>query len=353
MGLGPFIGPMRLSKDVKIDELRALAAWLTWKCAVLNIPFGGAAGGIRINAKRRSRTELERAVRRYAADLFGDLGPDRDILTPDVGCDQGVMAWVMDTISNHERHTENGCVTGKPTSLGGSRGHRDAVAKGICVILRLALARFKLPDRPVVVIQGAGRVGGTLAGMLQSAGIRVIGLSDVHGGLLNPRGLDAHTLLAWREEHGSLEECQGDFERVTNEELIATPCDIFVPCAVANAVHSKNAREVRAKLIIEGAHGPVSARGDRILDECGIPVVPDILANAGGVVADYFEWIQNLQGFSWIDAVVQKRLTRFMTEAWHEVTKVQSQYSVRMRMAANMLAVERVAKADQLRGVYA
>ena len=189
-GLGPFIGPMRLSKDIKIDELRALAAWMTWKCAVLNIPFGGAAGGIRINTKRRSRSELERAVRRYAADLYGTIGPDRDVLTPDVGCEQAVMAWVMDTISMHERHTENGVVTGKPTALGGSHGHRDAVAKGIRVVLRLALTRYKLPDTPSVIIQGAGRVGGTLAGMLHAEGIRVCGLSDVHGGFHNPRGLD-------------------------------------------------------------------------------------------------------------------------------------------------------------------
>ena len=353
MGLGPFIGPMRLSRAIKIDELRALAAWMTWKCAVLNIPFGGAAGGIRINAKRRSRSEIERAVRRYAADLFGLIGPERDVLTPDVGCDEEVMAWVMDAISTHERHTENAVVTGKPVSLGGSHGHGDSVARGLRVILRLALDRFKLPDGARVVVQGAGRVGGRLARLLQLDGFRVCGLSDVNQAYYNEAGLDVISLLNHRREHGTLAGAQGEFETLTNSEMLGLRCDVLVPCAVANAIHSHNAREVQAKLIVEGAHGPVSARADRILHERGIPVVPDILANAGGVVADYFEWVQNRQGFSWIEAVIQKRLTRFMTEAWREVSDVQLQYGVRMRMAANMLAVERVAGADSLRGIYA
>jgi glutamate dehydrogenase (NAD(P)+) len=352
-GLGPFLGPMRLSKDIKLDELRALAAWMTWKCALLNIPFGGAAGGIRINARRRSRRELESAVRRYAANLFGSIGPDRDVLTPDVGCDQEVMAWVMDTISEHERHTENGVVTGKPISLGGTLGHEDAEAKGIRTILRLALDRFKLAAVPAVVIQGAGRVGGRLARLLHAEGVRVIGLSDVTGGFHNPRGLDVPALLAYREGHGTMEGAAGDFERLSNEDLVKLPCDVLIPCAVPNAVRSHNARDVQARLVIEGAHGPVSARADRILHERNVPVVPDILANAGGVVADYFEWVQNRQGFSWIEEVVQKRLARFMTDAWHEVSEVQLQHGVRLRMAANMLAVERVAKADALRGIYA
>ena len=353
-GLGPFIGPMRLSKETKLDELRALAAWLTWKCAVLNIPFGGAAGGIRINVKRRSRAEVERAVRRYAADLFGVIGPERDVLTPDVGCDSEVMAWVMDTISSHERFTESAVVTGKPTALGGSRGHMDATARGLRVILRLTLKRYKLSDAGGgVVIQGAGRVGGALASLLHGEGVRVCGLSDVHGGFHHPKGLDVPQILAWRSEHGTLRDCPGEFERLSNEDLLELPCDVLIPAAVANAIHSRNARAVRARLVIEGAHGPVSARADRTLHERGIPVVPDILANAGGVVADYFEWVQNRQGFSWIDAVLHKRLNRFMTEAWKSVSDVQLRYGVRMRMAANMLAVERVAQADKLRGIYA
>lgn len=353
-GLGPFIGPLRLSRDVRVDDLRALAAWMTWKCALLNIPFGGAAGGIRINTRRRKPSEVERAVRRYAADLFGTIGPERDILTPDIGCGEEVMAWVMDTISNHERYTETAVVTGKPVSLGGSRGHGTSVARGLSVILRLALERYKLPDvRTKVIIQGAGKVGGNLARMLHQAGYRVCGLSDVHGAFHHPEGLDVPAILAWRAEHGTLRDCPGEFDRLANKELKTLPCDVFVPCATANAIHSRNARDIQARLVVEGAHGPVSARADRILHDRGIPVVPDILANAGGVVADYFEWVQNRQGFSWVDAVMAKRLTRFMSEAWNEVGKVQLEHGVRMRMAANMLAVERVAKADQLRGIYA
>lgn len=353
-GLGPFIGPMRLSAHVKIDELRALAAWMTWKCAVLNIPFGGAAGGIRINTKKRSRDEIERAVRRYTANLLDSIGPERDILSPDVGCDEEVMAWVMDTVSNHERHTENAIVTGKPLALGGSRGSIDAVAQGLRVILRLALERYRLEqDRPSVMIQGVGNVGGNLARLLHNDGYLVCGLSDVNLAIYNERGLDVPPILAWRERHGSLDECPGEFERLTNDQLLQRSCDVLIPCAVANTVHSRNAKGLLAKLVIEGAHGPVSARGDRILHDMGIPVIPDILANGGGVVIDYFEWVQNRQGLSWIEPVIRKRLSRFMTEAWNEVSSYQERYGVRMRMAAHMRAVERVALADQMRGIYA
>jgi glutamate dehydrogenase (NAD(P)+) len=352
-GLGPFLGPMRLTSGIKIDELRALAAWMTWKCALLNIPFGGAAGGIRINTKRRSRAEVHRAVRRYAAVLFGIIGPERDVLTPDIGCDAEVMAWVMDTISAHERFTEHGVVTGKPTCMGGTRGHSEAVATGLRVVLRLALDRYKLADLPSVIIQGAGRVGGSLARLLFKEGFRVVGLSDVSGACYDARGLDVPKLLAGRAATGALINVAGGHAQMTNGEMLAIPCDVLMPCAVPNAIHSHNAADVQAHLILEGAHGPVSARADRILHDRGIPVVPDILANAGGVVADYFEWVQNRQGFTWIDAVVQKRLARFMTEAWQAVSNVQLQHGVRMRMAANMLAVERVSKADSLRGVYA
>ena len=353
-GLGPFIGPLRLSSGIKMDELRALAAWMTWKCAVLNIPFGGAAGGIRINERKRSRAELERAVRRYTANLLDSIGPERDILSPDLGCDEEVMAWVMDTVSNHQRHTENAVVTGKPLTLGGSRGSSDAVSQGLRVILRLALERYRLEqERPTVLIQGVGNVGGSLARMLHNDGYLVCGMSDVSSALYHPDGLDVPAILGWRDRNGSLADCPGEFEHITNEELVQRPADVLLPCAVANTVHSRNARSIQAKLIVEGAHGPVSARADRILHEMGIPVVPDVLANGGGVVLDYFEWVQNRQGLNWIQPVIRKRLTRFMTEAWNAVSAYQERYGVRMRMAAHMLAVERVANADKLRGIYA
>ncbi|MEX1025042.1 MAG: Glu/Leu/Phe/Val dehydrogenase [Planctomycetota bacterium] len=353
-GLGPFIGPMRLEPTLKVDELRALAAWMTWKCAVLNIPFGGAAGGIRINAKLRSRLELERAVRRYTAELLDVIGPDRDVLTPDVGTDEAVMAWVMDTVSIHERHTENGVVTGKPLFMAGTRLSKQSVAIGLQTILQLSVERYGFQDRQIeVIIQGAGQVGGNLARILHAGGHKVCGISDLSGGLYKFEGLDIPTIMAYRAAHGTLEDAPGDHARLTNAELLALPCDVLVPCATANAIHSRTAADVRAKLIVEGAHGPVSALADRILHDNGVPVVPDILANAGGVVVDYFEWVQNRQGLSWIDPVILKRIRRFMTEAWSAVSEVQLRHGVRLRMAANMLAVERVAAADKLRGIYA
>ncbi len=356
-GLGPFIGPMCIGPNLRVDELRALAAWMTWKCAVLNIPFGGAAGGIVIDDRRRSSRELERAVRRYTANMLDCIGPDRDVFTPEIvaeGKSQEMMAWVMDTVSMHVRHTESSAVTGKPLGLGGTVGHADAVAQGLRVILRLALQHFRIGgDSPTVVVQGAGRVGGSLAGLLHEDGFRVCGISDLHGAFYEERGLDIPSILAWRSEHGTLSDCPGSFRRISNEALLTMPCDVLAPCALANVVTARTAGSIQAKLIIEGAHGPVTARADRALGERGIEVVPDILANAGGVVADYFEWVQNRQGMSWLHIVFANRLSRFMTEAWEAVVDMQQRQGVRLRMAANMLAVERVAMADKLRGVYA
>jgi glutamate dehydrogenase (NAD(P)+) len=353
-GLGPFLGPLRLERNLKVDELRALAAWMTWKCAVLGVPFGGSAGGIRINPREHSEAVLEAAVRRYTASLSADIGPDRDVFSPDVRADERVMAWIMDTVSQHERVTENAAVTGKPTSMGGTLGHEDAVAQGLRVILRLAIERYKLPGGPLrVAIQGAGTVGGNLARLLHEDGHQVVGVSDVSGALLNPKGLDVPSILAFRESHGAFSGYEGACELAHNADLLSTECDVLIPCAVANALHSNNAERVRTKLIIEGAHGPVSARADRIIHGNGVPVVPDILANGGGVVMSYFEWVQNRMGYAWILPVINKRLRRFMTEAWNDCTRRTDERKVRLRMAASMLAVERVAAADHLRGVYA
>jgi len=353
-GLGPFLGPLRLQKRLKIDELRALAAWMTWKCAVLNIPFGGSAGGIRINARHHSRGELERAVRRYTATLLGDIGPDRDVFAPDVNADEQVMAWVLDTVSTHARTTTNAAVTGKPLGMGGTLGYRDAVAQGIRVILRLATERHKLPTGALrVAIQGAGVVGGQLARILQEDGHRVVALSDAFGARLCEDGLNVPALLEWSHAEGTLEGCEGPGDAGTNADLLACDCDVLIPCAVANTIHSGNAEEIRARLIVEGAHGPVSHPADRILADRGIPVVPDILANGGGVVLSYFEWVQNRMGYSWIDPVIDKRLRRFMTEAWSSALEVQERRGVSLRKAASMLAVSRVAEADAYRGVYA
>ena len=356
MGKGPFIGPLRLDPGLRMDELRALAGWMTWKCAVMNVPFGGAAGGIRINRTRRSRGEMERAVRRYTASLLDVLGPDRDIFSPDKAADEEVMGWVMDTVSNHFRHTTTAAVTGKPTVLGGSSHHHDATAQGLRVILNLALDRFGLTEAGAstrVIVQGAGSVGGNLAQLLVADGHTVVGLSDVHGGFYDHDGLDVGALMAWKGEHGTLEGAPGGFERLTNEELLMRPCDVLLPCAVANVITIRNAAQIHARLVIEGAHGPVTGRADRILNERKIPVVPDILANGGGVVVNYFEWVQNRTGYYWLEAVVSTRLRRFMTEAWESVIAVREEREVRLRTAANMLAVQRVSDADRLRGVYA
>jgi len=353
-GLGPFMGPLRLAEKLELDEVRALAGWMTWKCAVVNVPFGGSAGGIQLDPKAHNRRILERVVRRYTANILDVIGPDRDILTPDAGTDAEMMAWVMDTVSSHQRYTENAVVTGKPVAMGGSSLGQEAVALGLETILRLALERYRVPVAGTsVIVQGAGVVGGTLVRLLHAAGLRVIGLSDSRTAVFSEKGLDVPALLEWRRLHRHLEGAQGAFELLTPAELLKRPCDVLVPCAVANAIDSKNARGVRARLILEGAHGPISAKADRTLHDKGIVIVPDILANAGGVMADYFEWVQNRQGLAWQPDVLKKRLARFMTEAWHEVLEVEQRQRVRLRMAAHMLAVQRVAKADQVRGIYA
>jgi glutamate dehydrogenase (NAD(P)+) len=355
-GLGPFMGPLRLDANVKLDDLRALAAWMTWKCAVLNIPFGGAAGGIRIDTRAHSSGELERAVRRYTANLLDVIGPETDIISPDSASDENVMAWVLDAVSQHTGHTTGGTVTGKPVALGGSQGMRDGAARGLRVITRLALDRARggaMQDRPSVVIQGAGHVGGNLARLLHEAGFLVVGISDAQTALFDPKGLDIPAILDWREVHGSIDGSPSKAARITNDELLTKPCDVLVPCAISNAIHSRNAADVRAKLVVEGAHGPVSRRADRILEERGVTVVPDILANSGSVVTNYFEWVQNRQGLTWVPDLVARRRKRFMTEAWNQVVATEARHGVSLRMAAHMLAVERVAKADMQRGIYA
>ena len=353
-GLGPFLGPLRLARDLDLDQMRALAGWMTWKCAILNVPFGGAAGGISIDPRTSSQGELERAVRRYTACLLHDLGPDRDVLTADIGADEQVMAWILDTISLHARQTENPAVTGKPRELGGSLGNRDAVARGLRVVMGLAAARNGLGKGPWdVIIQGAGMVGGTLASILHQDGHRVLGISDVNTAIFNEKGLDVPAVLDWRSRMRTLEGLEGDFEVLTNEQMLARPTDFLVPCAVANAIHSRNADDIQAKLVVEGAHGPTSVRGSRRLGERGIPIVPDILANGGGVVLSYFEWVQNRIGYYWQDEIVRRRLVRFMREAWNAVLAVQEEHDVSLRMAAGILAVQRVCSADEARGIYA
>jgi glutamate dehydrogenase (NAD(P)+) len=353
-GLGPFTGPLRIDGDLRLDEVRALAAWMTLKSALVSVPLGGAAGGIRMDRSKYSKGELERAVRRYAASMIDVIGPERDVITPDVGTGEEVMAWIMDAVSLHKRHTVSAVVTGKPESLGGSAGSQDAVAQGLRVIFKLAAEHYGLPRMGAkVIVQGCGEVGGNLARLLYEGGQKIIALSDIHGALYNEDGLDIPAILDNLAQKGSLLSAKGDHELITNKEMVLLPCDVLIPCAVANTLHSRNALQVRAKLVIEGAHGPVSHKADNILSERDIPVVPDILANAGGVVLSYFEWVQNRQGMPWLDVVIAKRLRRFMAEGWDAVIASQEEHSVSLRMAAHMEAVRRVNDADTLRGIYA
>jgi glutamate dehydrogenase (NAD(P)+) len=354
-GLGPFLGPLRLDPHLKLDDLRALAGYMTWKCALIGIPFGGAAGGIRISAKLRSIAELERAVRRYTAGLLDMIGANTDIFAPDVATDERVMAWVMDTVSEHMRYTETGVVTGKPLIMSGTRGLEDGAAQGLRTVVRLALEHRQIPTelRPSVIIQGAGRVGGNLARLLDESGFAVTGLSDNSGGYYNQKGLPIKEVLAWRNQNGTLEGSKSFGAWLSNDELLLQACDVLVPCATANTIRFEHAPKLKTKLIVEGAHGPVSVRADRVLAERGIPCVPDILANAGGVLSNYFEWVQNRQGLTWLEEVVEKRRKRFMTEAWHATDHLAKEKKIRLRAAAHMLAVGRVAKADQTRGTYA
>lgn len=354
MGLGPFLGPVRLAGDLRLEELRALAAWMTWKCAVLGVPFGGAAGGIGVDRSALSKSELERVVRRWTASMVGDIGGERDVLAPEFASDEDIMAWALDTVSEHERSTANPAVTGKPEALGGSAGHHDAVAQGLRIILRLAAARHGLdPSRLEVLIQGSGIVGGNLARILHAEGHRVVGLSDVNTSLYSADGLDVPALLTHRAAHGHLPTQLPGVEVVDPTRFLEQPCQVLAPCAVSNAISGKNAERIQASLVIEGAHGPTTPSADAILMRRGIPVVPDILANGGNVVVSYFEWVQNRTGFKWLEEVVDARLRRMMREAWEGVRSVQDKHQCSLRMAAHILAVKRVAEADQARGLYA
>jgi len=352
-GLGPYFGPLRLQAGLTIDELRALAGWMTWKCAVLDIPFGGSAGGIALDPAAHSAVELERAVRRYVSCLLSDVGQDHDVFSSDMASDERVMAWVMDTVSMHSRFTENAVVCGKPLALGGTQGHVGAVAQGLRIVLGPALALAGLPATGArVMIQGAGIRGANLARRIGGLHV-IVGLSDVTGALYDERGLDVEPILRWRAEKGDLSGCTGRFERISNEEMLARPCDVFVPCAVDTTVNRNNAAKLQATLVVEAAYGSVSARADRILAGKGVTVVPDILATGGGAIVNYFEWVQNRAGYAWSLDRVHKRQERMLLAAWEQVLAIAREQAVSLKMAAHMLAVRRVAAADSLRGLYA
>ena len=350
---GPGKGGIRFDTRVTLDEVSALAAWMTWKCAVVDVPFGGAKGGVLCDPFSMSSGELERLTRRYTSAIIDVLGPDSDVPAPDVNTNERVMAWIMDTYSAHAGHSVPAVVTGKPLALGGSLGRREATGRGCMIVTREALAHLGMPLKgATVAVQGFGKVGSVAAQLLARVGCRIVAIGDRTGARHDARGIDVIEAAAWVRRHGTLEDyLEGD--RITNEELLELDVDVLVPAALENVITTRNASRIRAKVICEGANGPTTADADAILEGNGIFVIPDILANAGGVTVSYFEWVQNRAGFSWTEDVVNDRLEEIMVRSFSDVLDLSQNRGVGMRTAAYMLALRRVAAVHELRGVYA
>ncbi|GCE18379.1 Glu/Leu/Phe/Val family dehydrogenase [Dictyobacter kobayashii] len=349
---GPAKGGIRFSPEVSLDEVRALAMWMTWKCAVVDIPFGGAKGGVICDPHQMSRGELERMSRRYATEISILMGPNSDIPAPDMNTNPQVMAWMMDTYSMHQGYSVPAAITGKPLAIGGSEGRLDATARGVQVVTKAAMRHLGMsPESSSVVIQGFGNVGGITARLLHEMGCKVVGLSDISGGIYNPLGIDIPTAMRFSREHGSLRGMPGT-EPVTNRELLELPCDILIPAALENQLTKDNADRVQARLVVEAANGPTTNEADRILNGNGVMIVPDILANAGGVTVSYFEWVQDLQHFFWSETEINQRLETIMSRSFNAVLEKATNQETNMRMGAYLLAVSRVAEATELRGIY-
>jgi glutamate dehydrogenase (NAD(P)+) len=350
---GPAKGGIRFDMGVTLDEVTALAAWMTWKCAVVDIPFGGAKGGVICEPFRLSQSELERLTRRYTASILEVLGPESDVPAPDVNTNEQVMAWIMDTYSMHKRHTVTAVVTGKPIAMGGSAGRREATGRGVNIVVKEALRELGMPlNGTKVAIQGFGNVGSVAARLLEEEGLTIIAISDKSGGVYNPNGIYVSEALDWIRQHRFLEGFPNG-ERITNEQLLEVDCDVLAPCALENVITRKNAPNIQARIIAEGANGPITAYADGILEQKGIFVIPDILANAGGVTVSYFEWVQNREGYYWSEEVVNTRLREVMIRAFNQVLQYARQHDVNLRTAAYMLAIDRVAAVHRLRGIYA
>ena len=349
---GPSKGGIRYHPDVTLDEVKALAMWMTWKCALMGIPFGGAKGGVVCDPKQLSREELERMTRRYTSEIINEIGPEKDIPAPDVGTDAQVMAWIFDTYSMNKGHSVLGVVTGKPVQLGGSLGREEATARGAHYCVREALRkRDARVEGTAIAIQGFGNVGSYLAKFLAEDGAKVVAISDSSGGLHNPNGIDIAAAFAHKRDTGSLAGLRGA-EPVSNEELLLLDCDVLAPCALEQVIREDNAPQVKGKIIVEGANGPTTPAADAILEDMGVLLLPDVLANAGGVVVSYFEWVQGLQEYFWKEAEVNAKLNDIMTRAFHETWNAHEERGVGMRVSAYGLAVERVAEATTTRGLY-
>ena len=350
---GPGKGGIRYAPDVNLDEVRALASWMTWKCAVVNIPFGGAKGGVICNPAMLSDGELERITRRYTAEIMDIIGPDRDVPAPDVNTNDRVMAWIMDTYSMHVRHATTAVVTGKPMELGGSRGRTEATGRGCMIVTLEALKRFGLrPEETRVVIQGFGNVGGMAARLMAARGFKIVSIVEYNGAVYNEDGLDIPALMSHRKETGSIANFAGG-ENVDKTEALYQKCDVLLPAATENVITSANADRLRCRILCEGANGPTTPLADEILAKNKVFVIPDILANAGGVTVSYFEWVQDRQGFFWNEELVNTRLEEIMVGSFNAVTAYGEKHNVDNRTAAYMLALDRVASAMKLRGIYA
>ncbi|HTA52651.1 MAG TPA: Glu/Leu/Phe/Val dehydrogenase [Candidatus Acidoferrum sp.] len=352
---GPGKGGIRFAPDVSIDEVRALAAWMTWKCAVVDIPFGGAKGGVICDPSKLSKAELERVTRRYTAALSDWLGPERDIPAPDIGTNEQTMAWVMDTYSMHVRQATTAVVTGKPLELGGSRGRREATGRGVMMCCDKALTKLRMRREGTrVIVQGFGNVGSQGALLMHAAGYKIIGAADIHGGLYNEKGIDIPKLYEWvYVQKKPLPEFPGGGEKMSAQEVLFRPTDILVPAATENQITTKNADRVDCKILCEGANGPTTSHADAIIEKKGIFVIPDILGNAGGVTVSYFEWVQDRQGFFWRESEVNERLQDVMDQSFDQVVRYAEMHGVNNRIAAYIMAIDRVARALKLRGFYA
>ncbi|MGA0061219.1 MAG: Glu/Leu/Phe/Val family dehydrogenase [Planctomycetota bacterium] len=350
---GPAKGGIRYDPNVTIDEVRALAAWMTWKCAVVNVPFGGGKGGVVCTPSKLSMGEMERITRRYVANILDIIGPDRDVPAPDMGTNGQVMAWIMDTYSMHVRKASTAVVTGKPVGLGGSLGRIEATGRGLQICAREALKMMgRDPKTCTAAVQGAGNVGQVTAMYLDQMGVKVCAISDITGAVVSEKGLAVTAvrtpLAKFRPREG-----YGEGDRITNAQLLELPVDILVPAATENVINSRNAANIKAKLLVEGANGPVTAAADKLLDEKGVFVVPDILANAGGVSVSYFEWVQDRMGYFWTEKEVDDRLEAMMTKAFSDVVDMARRFEVSNRIAAYLLGIDRVAKITRMRGIYA
>ena len=353
LSTGPAKGGIRFHQDVTLGEVAALAMWMTWKCSLVGLPYGGAKGGIAVNAREMSTTELERLARRYIQEILPIIGPNLDIPAPDVGTNEQVMAWMMDTYSSHVGHFDPGVITGKPIAIGGSLGRKEATGEGVAYFTKAYLTDMGIkPNDTTVVIQGFGNVGSETALALSAWGAKIVGVSDFTGGVSNPKGIDVNDALAYLAAHRSLEGYRGG-DTITNEELLELPCTVLVPAALERAITEKNAGKLRCRLIAEGANGPTTNAADKIIQERGdIELIPDVLCNSGGVIVSYFEWLQNLQSYYWDKDEVFDRLHKILARAKANVDATKTKYNCSRRTAALVLGISRVAEAKAKRGLF-